>query len=146
MNSGGNHNLIYHVIFTKAKHHHWLFRWLHKDFQHCYVVRESRGGQYWIVANGTYSHLDLELEPKELFPTIMEWADEGDTILTVKVAIDPLLPTTQLSVISCTDICKRALGIRDWLCWTPYQLYKNIKGNKYGEVIEAWRERSKASS
>ena len=137
---------VWHIVFTQTNDTHWIFRWIHKKKQHCYVVKESLGGMFWIVINGRRSHLDVETYSKDYYPRLMDMLGEGDHVMTVITEYDVNLRNHQLSVISCTDVVKRCLGITDWLCWTPNQLYKRIKRGKYEQRIKTGRESRKESS
>ena len=39
----------YYVIFRKTVLKHWIFSLLDKEIQHCYAVKESEGGHFWII-------------------------------------------------------------------------------------------------
>ena len=136
MEKGGPLTETWHVVFTKSSLKHWLIERLKPDFAHCYAMKSSRGGQYWLVVDGKRSHLEVQLEPKELYPTVRSFAGEDATIVTINVTRKPSLPNHWLSVITCTDIVKRCLGITDWHCWTPYQLYKRMIGGRYERHIQ----------
>lgn len=143
---GGPLTETWHVVFTHSSMKHWLIDRLAPGFGHCYAMKSSRGGQYWAVIDGKRSHLDVQIEPKELFPTVRSFAGDGATIVTVNVTYRPLLPNHWLSVITCTDIVKRCLGITDWHCWTPHQLHKRITGGRYGRYIQHGQERGQEIS
>jgi hypothetical protein len=143
VDSPGDGEQVWHIVFGRTNYKHWIFRWINKDFQHCYAVKESLGGMFWIVINGRRSHLDVETYSKDYYSRISDMTNESDIILTVVAGYDISLNNAQLSIISCSDVVKRCLGVTDWLCWTPYQLYRNIKRGKYEQRIKARGESRK---
>jgi protease II len=118
---------LVHVVFEQTNYKHWIFKFLHPEFQHCYVVKSSRGGHYWTVVNQRRSGLEFETEPKDLYPTVRDYAGKNAKIVTIKVEHSEKGKIHHLSMLSCVDICKAALGIKAFFIWTPYQLYKRLR-------------------
>ena len=119
-------NDLVHIVFQKSAYKHWIFKLLHPEFQHCYAIKSSRGGHYWTVVNQRRSGLEFETEPKDLYPTVRDYAGKDAKIVTIKVEHSERTKILHISMLSCVDICKAALGVRAFFIWTPYQLYKRL--------------------
>jgi hypothetical protein len=122
---------LYHVVFTKAAYEHWFFRFLDPDFQHCYIIGESYGGQYWKVINNHRSHLQVDMEPKSLYPTVRDYCGDGAKIITIRSAVDLHKPLQFLNIFTCVDVVKGVLGINSFFLWTPKQLFRRLKNDRY---------------
>jgi len=115
----------WHIIFRGSEYKHWLFNWLQPEFQHCYAVKESPGGEFWIVVNNTAVHTDVQLKSKLDYPHIRLLAPDC-VILTIQAIIRPDNNRHPFCVFNCVEMCKSLLGIKAFWCWTPYQLYKRL--------------------
>lgn len=116
----------WHIIFRNTKYKHWLVKYLQPSFQHCYAVKESPGGQFWIIVNSTAVHTSITMESKLDYPHIRVLCPDS-VILSTKAIIRPDVNNRHvLGVMSCVDVCKSLLGIKAFWCWTPYQLYKRL--------------------
>jgi hypothetical protein len=115
----------WHIIFTKTTLKHWIFRWIDPHFQHCYAVKESAGGEFWIILDAKNCVTEVRIESKMNYPHIRCLSPNG-VILSMQAIIDPSNYRYVLGIGSCVDVCKSVLGISDFWCWTPYQLYKRF--------------------
>jgi len=122
---------LYHVVFASSNYSHWVFRFLDPNFQHCYIIGESYGGQYWRVINGRRSHLQVDVEPKSLYPTIKDYCEEGSTVVTVQADININRSLQFFNIFTCVDVVKAVLGINSFFIWTPKQLYRRLKNGRY---------------
>ena len=116
----------WHIIFKRSPLKHWLFSWLDSEIQHCYAVRESDGGQFWIIINSMSSHTDVRIESKLHYPDIRD-LEPDSVILSIRAIIRPENYRYTFCVNNCVETCKSLLGIRDFWLWTPYQLYKRLR-------------------
>jgi hypothetical protein len=108
--SSGN----YYVVFTNSRDHWWC-RFLHPDYQHCYLVKAEAGR--WIVYGKTTEGLDLL--------TLDEFSICSPNMIVVKTTVED--DGRGLFMLNtCVGHIKQALGI--WNPWilTPYQLYKHL--------------------
>ena len=115
----------WYIIFKKSPLKHWIFRWLNPEIQHCYAVRESEGGQFWIIINSMNSHTDVRMESKLDYPHIRLLAPDS-VILSIRAIIRPENYRYTLGINDCVETCKGVLGIKAFWVWTPYQLYKRL--------------------
>ena len=115
----------WYIIFTRTKLKHWVFKYLQREFQHCYAVKSSPGDEFWIIVDSKNSYTDVTIRSKQHYPTIRDLAPN-----CVILSIHAIMSTTEyrytLCVFNCVEVCKSLLGIRDFWCWTPYQLYKRL--------------------
>ena len=121
----------WHIVFTKSRLKHWFIKRLPRSFQHCYAVRESAGGQFWIVLDSRSSHLQAELYAKSEYPYIRQLCNErsGDcVILPIRARIDIKQNRWTFCIFNCVEVCKSVIGVRAFWVWTPYQLYKHLRG------------------
>jgi hypothetical protein len=128
-------------------------RYLKPNFKHVYAMQKTKHGNQWIIVHPHHSHTSIELEPTTLYPTARDYVstlpdpcEHNATIITVRAKIDQYQHNRHISTLSCVDVIKSILGIRDAMCFTPYKLYKNIIGGKYGQNIQDWRISSQTTS
>ena len=115
----------WYVIFRKTKLDHWVFRWLDREFHHVFAVKESPGGEFWMVVDGKNSCTEVTLLSKIDYPHV-RLIEPDSIVLSVNAVINPEQYRHTLCVFTCVELVKSLLGIRDFWCWTPYQLYKRL--------------------
>lgn len=115
----------WYIIFRKTDLKHWVFKLLDPEFQHCYAVKESPGGEFWIILDSKNCYTDVRLESKINYPHIRS-LDPDSVILSIRAIIEPNNYRYTLCVFNCVELCKSVLGIRAFWCWTPRQLYKRL--------------------
>ena len=125
MDTSDNHIQYWYVIFRKTTLKHWIFRWLDKEFQHVYAVKESPGGEFWMVVDGKNSCTNIELLSKVDYPHI-RCLEPDSVILLTRCIINPSNYRHTLCIFNCVEVVKSVLGIRAFWCITPYQLYKRL--------------------
>ena len=125
MDTATKHIVNYHVIFKKSPLKHWVFNWLDSEIQHCYAVKESPGGEFWIVIDAKNSVTEVQLLSKIDYPHI-RCIEPDSVILSIRAIIDPSNYRHTLCVFNCVEQVKALLGIRAFWIWTPYQLYKRL--------------------
>lgn len=119
--------LEHYVVFDYSTRKKWYMKLLKPGFAHCYVMKKSDAGNFWIVINPMHSHIDIDYRSTTTFPTARDYAGEQAKIVKVTTFIDPLASTFKFGIITCVDVVMRHLGKRSWLVWTPYQLYKYLR-------------------
>ena len=122
----------WYIVFRGSEYKHWLFNWIQPEFQHCYAVKESPGGEFWIVVNNTAAHTDVQLKSKLDYPHIRLLAPNC-VILTIQAIIRPDNNRHPFCVFNCVEMCKSLLGIKAFWCWTPYQLYRRLTNVRYSK-------------
>lgn len=113
----------YHIIFTGNSSEHWLVSRLDPYFKHCYAVKESAGGAFWIIVDSKNCYVDVSIESKINYPTIRDLCVDC-TIVPIRAKIDLEQDRHTLCVYNCVEQCKALIGVRSFWTWTPYQLYK----------------------
>lgn len=104
----------YYVVFTPSMDHWWC-RFLHPDYQHCYLLKAE--AEQWIVYGKTTEGIDLHALP--------EFSASAGNMIVVKTEVQSNFRTL-LMLNTCVGHIKQALGI--WQPWivTPYQLHKHL--------------------
>ena len=125
----------WYIIFKKSPLKHWVFRWLDSEIQHCYAVRESDGGQFWIIVNSMSSHTDVRIESKLEYPHI-RLLEPDSVVLSIKAIIDGNAYRHTLCIFNCVEVVKSLLGIRAFWCWTPKNLHDRLVNNAKSNRIE----------
>jgi len=127
------------VIFAKPSkiEPHWANLFTHKDFGHCYLIREMAGGALIIdpLSWGIYTHF----EPKP-FDEVVAFHAKHATACLMYVA-DYRLNTYAIgrSFYSCVNSIKAILGLRKGiLVQTPKMLYKYLLVKRGASVIKPW--------
>ncbi|SCA55383.1 conserved hypothetical protein [Candidatus Terasakiella magnetica] len=106
----------------------WWLRFLRAGFRHCFIILETDRGTIWVDPLSNNLTLKI-LEGYELAGLIRWYRDMGMHVQSVclddnKVKSFPWAPMT------CVEVVKRLVGIRNPFIITPYQLYLSIKGTK----------------
>lgn len=117
----------WYIVFEEALKRKWYFKWFKPGFTHCYIMKKSEGGCFWLVVNPVWSHVIVDYRSVETFPTVRDYAGSHALVLEYKAFIDPYSKVWALGVNSCVDVVKRFLGIRRFTLFTPYQLYKYLR-------------------
>ncbi len=120
----------YYVVFDKSDLDHWIMKWLDPYFQHCYAVRLSDGGRFWIVINPKRGFTRVTLQAVEKYPTIRALVGRGPVVMNVRSILTDER-RFRLCVMNCVEVVKNLLGLDRPLIFTPFQLYKHLsKGGK----------------
>jgi len=125
MDQSSNYIQCWYVIFRKTRLKHWIFKWLDSEFQHVLAIKESPGGEFWLVVDGKNSCTDVRLLSKIDYPHI-RCIEPDSVILSIRAIIQPENYRHTLCVFNCVEVVKSVLGIRAFWCFTPYQLYKRL--------------------
>ena len=125
MDKGDTVYEYWHIIFKPSQVKHWIMRWLSPEFQHCYAVKESAGGQFWIIVDSKNCYTDIRLESKLDYPHI-RLLEPNSVILSIKAIMHPDRNRHTLCIFNCVEVCKSVIGVRAFWCWTPYQLNKRL--------------------
>lgn len=104
-----------YVVFTKARASGGLFKYLHPEISHCFVLWNDKG--QWFV----YDHSINEL----LVFTVDQPSDIIGQSLVVKTKMNQICWTWGLN--TCVSSVKRIIGINNPFILTPWQLYKRIR-------------------
>ena len=104
-----------YAVFTKAKSNSRIFKFLHKEISHCYILVPMSGK--WLV-------VDQSLNKLTIF-AITEYSDiikPNDII----VKIDNNYSCGLFAFNTCVSLVKRYAGIRNPFILTPYKLLKRL--------------------
>lgn len=115
----------YYIIFTGSNMNHWIMKWLDPYFKHCYAVKKSPGGKFWIEINPKRGFTDVEIHSTEQYPTIRDLCKDAVIIETKQ-----RVKHTHWRVwhLNCVEFVKTLLGIDNYWVWTPKQLYNHLRG------------------
>jgi len=116
---------IWTVCFSKAANKHWVQRFLHKDFQHCYAFKKSPGGQFFLIVDPIRSYTVVDMVPanEEEFKLLTE----NVTFLTVVATIDLTKDRGHFCRFNCVEMIKALIGLKSFWTFTPKQLYRKLK-------------------
>lgn len=106
----------------------WWLRYLKPGFRHCFVMLETDRGCVWIDPLST----GLTIKPLEGFELagLMRWyKDQGMRV--VKVNVDERKAQAfSWAPMTCVEVVKRLIGLRDCAVLTPWQLYQKLCGKE----------------
>ena len=105
MDAANKHVEHWYVIFRKTTLNHWIFRWLDPEFQHCYAIKESPGGEFWMVVDAKNSVTEVKLLSKVDYPHIRS-IEPDSVILSIKAIINPNNYRYTLCVFNCVEVVK----------------------------------------
>ncbi|WP_417821335.1 hypothetical protein [Terasakiella sp.] len=106
----------------------WWLKFLKPGFRHCFVILETDRGCIWVDPLSNNFTLKI-LEGYELAGLIRWYRDMGMHVVTVEPQAQKSQPFA-LAPMSCVEVVKRLLGIRDRFVLTPWQLFSHLKGTK----------------
>lgn len=121
----------YYIVFTKSNLRHMFTRWLDPEFQHCYAVKKSEGGQFWIIIDPKRGFTDVDLKTVDEFPTIRALLGWQPVILRIKHRVSNQL-RWRVWHLNCVEFVKTLLGVNSFWIWTPRQLYDHLTGGRNG--------------
>ena len=120
------------IVFGNARGETILTPFLQDGFQHCYAMKRTEGGLMWHIVDCARSHLTVSLEPMDKYPHPRAYAGRDSVIIPVTAIIDVKQVRGTLGIFNCVEVVKAVLGIKETWIWTPYQLFKYLKGYKDG--------------
>lgn len=103
-----------YVVFTKAKSQGWLFKWLHKEISHCFVIKPN--GKDFIVMDNSIGKLTVF--------TVTSSNDILSESYIIKVKQREM--TSYVNFNTCVSFVKQIIGINNPFIVTPYQLFKRL--------------------
>jgi hypothetical protein len=118
----------FYVVFEHSPKRNWLTRYLKDGFTHCYVMHKSSAGLFWIVINPLWSKTLIDYRLVSTFPTARSYAGDHALIIKHTKRIDLRGNCCGLCINSCVDVVKRVIGMDKWYIYTPYQLFKTLRG------------------
>lgn len=118
------------LVFGGSNDKHWLIKYLQPGFKHVYAMQLSEGGYMWQVVNCNRSHMTLDLVSVDNYPHPRAYAAHGSTVIPVTAVIDVKKIRASIGVMSCVEVVKAVLGIKAMSVFTPYQLFKYIRGSQ----------------
>lgn len=108
------HIMIAYVVFTKARQTGWIFKFLHKDISHCYLMMQDRGT--WLVLDNSVNRFAAY--------TISDYSDILSKSIIIKVKT--IESVSYFGLNTCVSFVKRFIGLKDIKVQTPYQLFKRL--------------------
>jgi len=116
----------WHIIFEEGSYRDWLINKLEPGYTHCYAVKLSEHGHFWMIVNPRMSHLQITQEPVNTYPTIRSYVGPDCTIITVKAIMSSTRPRGTLCWFNCVEVVKALIGVKSFWTLTPWQLYNYL--------------------
>lgn len=110
------------IVFTgQTDLKHLVF--LKKGFRHCFVVMQD--GPQWITIDPLASHIELKTHDVTRVLNLPKWLEqEGHVVIEAQMKRQAQL--APLQIMSCVEVAKRIIGVRNRFILTPYQLYRHL--------------------
>lgn len=103
-----------YVVFTKAKSNGRIFKYLHKEISHCFIIIPN--GKDFTVLNNSVGKLDVF--------TVGSAGDILDESYIIKVKRKEMI--SYINFNTCVSFVKQMVGINNPFIVTPYQLFKRL--------------------
>ncbi len=114
----------WHVGFKDVPNKHWVQRFLKDGFRHSYAFKESPGGQFLIVVEPMRSHIDIDVVPNN--KENLAKMTNCNKLVRVIVKYDLTKDRGHFCRFNCVEAVKSLLGMKSFLTFTPWQLYKRL--------------------
>lgn len=113
-----------YVVFSDKTELRWL-KFLRRGFRHCFVILHD--GKSWISVDPMAHYIDVRVLPYPPGYHVQQFLrDQGLTVVTCDMG-EPEKICAPPAIVSCTEIVKRILGLRQPLIFTPYQLFRYLE-------------------
>lgn len=103
-----------YVVFKKAKSNGWIFKLLHKEISHCFIVIPN--GSNYIVLDNSIGNLSVF--------TVTTSSDILSESYVIKAKSSERLSYVNFN--TCVSFVKQMIGIYNPFIVTPYQLFKRL--------------------
>jgi hypothetical protein len=116
---------IWLAFYDRPRDRGFFWRFVKPGFRHVEVWKYN--GIFWLRIDPAMEHLDFTAD---IGPPWVSLAHLKPTVLRVTRAV-PALKVREpwfVGPVTCVEIAKACLGMRDFFVRTPYQLYKKAKG------------------
>lgn len=115
------------VVFSENSGMWWL-RFLKAGYRHCFVILETDRGCVWVDPLSNSLTIKM-LEGYELAGLLQWYRQMGMKVVRVEVEHVKSKPFTW-APMTCVEVVKRLIGLRDCLVLTPWQLFNELNKNK----------------
>lgn len=116
------------LVFTRSKHKHILSPFLKPGFEHVYAMKKTDTGLLWLIVDSMRSHVHVDIAAVQDYPHPRAYAEPGAVVVPVRAKIDTTRIRGTLNVFNCVEVVKGLLGVKEFWVWTPWQLYKHLRG------------------
>jgi len=106
----------------------WWLRFLKPGFRHCFIILETDRGCVCIDPISNRFTISM-LEGYELKALLHWYRDMGMKVMNVGVDHNNC-KSFFWAPMTCVEVVKRLIGLRESLILTPWQLYRYLKKNK----------------
>lgn len=106
----------------------WWLKLLKPGFRHCFVILETDRGCIWVDPLSNSLTIKM-LEGYELAGLLQWYRDMGMKVLRTSVNGNRARPFAW-GPMSCVEVVKRLIGLRNGAVLTPWQLCQAIEKNK----------------
>ena len=120
------------VVFHGAGHGFWPWLCGRLGFRHCFAALND--GRAWIVIDARGDGLHVAADVSAAFDLPGHYRALGFTVIETDLRVSRrryVLPFA----FTCVETAKRALGLKAWWLWTPYQLYRRLKRDKEKDTM-----------
>jgi hypothetical protein len=126
----------YFVVFTQGEPR-WYDRFFDQGYAHTYLLIWDEF--CWIVLHPTTGITQIHLNGMPEFQHPDEWlGDEEATVIEAELEWDERWRNPWVfAPISCVEVVKSALGIRQFWLWTPRQLEKYLFRRWHSGITQA---------
>ena len=112
-----------YVAFT-GKTDLWWLRILKPGFRHCFVVLND--GRHWITVDPLANALDVAVQPVPPETDLPAWyCAQGLSVVPARRRASLPRPMP-IAPVTCVEVVKRTIGLRDRWIVTPFQLYRAL--------------------
>ena len=110
------------LIFATARHLPWLSKILKTGFSHIRICVHKKGHTILIDPRLAYNDAECYEGVIKIIPA------EGETVVRVRRMVDIYKVRRLAGPLNCVETAKAFIGDKSFWCFTPYQLYKRVKG------------------
>jgi len=103
----------------------WWLKLLKSGFRHCFMILETDRGYVWL--DPLSQRFTVRLLDGMEYDGLKEWYEnQGMKVIPVLVNEQGNRPFPW-GVMSCVEVIKRVIGVRQGMIFTPWQLYQYLK-------------------
>lgn len=118
----GRHPVDWYLVYSDMDDRtNLMARMLKRGFQHVLALR--RDGRVWVAIHPHFSFVDVQIIRADLTPWEMYPRSTIQHVTAMRTNAWSS-GAWHIGPLTCVDLVKSLLGIRDWRIWTPWQLYR----------------------
>lgn len=115
------------VVFTNQTDLPWL-KLLRYGFRHCFVILHD--GEKWLSIDPLAHRMQIQVHHVPSDFDLPRWLEErGHIAIRAKIHDEPKM--SPIMPLTCVEVVKRVLGVRNRFVLTPWQLYRYLRAERY---------------